>query len=355
MVRYSALAFLTVTLWLRGGLVTGQDEGRTSAGGTSRQATETAANSRLKSSIWEFGVVAPGTELQHRFALTNDTDKPWTVKYVTKTCACTVGDFSSRPVKPSEAMSIDVSLLAPNKDGNVHQVIMVDLKEPKSPVLCFVIKGEVHSPFAAVPPVVDFGQIALNQRPTRTVELRNYTDIDLSVAAVRCPDWLKAELQPVPSQGKKDPARQRWKLVLRPDPGMLKLGKATGTLEVVTSSDKIGPLLVPVNMQAKALLSAVPADLTFHTVEAGTVTQRAFFIDAAPELGELTETDLVASHNLGDKLEVRVSKTSTPSRFMVVGHFRPKRANAAVEGELEIKTRKEAAAAVRVRVSAVVK
>ena len=112
--------------------------------------------------------------------------------------------------------------------------------------------------------------------------------------------------------------------------------------------------MVPVTLQVKALLTAVPSQLSFSTVDVGSSVQKALFIEVAKELGELTETDLVCSHNLGDEFDVQVAKTATPNRFMLVGHLRPKRPQKTVEGVLEIATRKGTASPLRVAVSGIV-
>src|SRR5262249_24339224 len=170
-------------------------------------------NGRYRTTVWEFGVVRPGTELRHTFAIKNDTEIPWTVKYVSKSCACTVGEFSSKSVKPLEMLSVEVTFRV-EKEGTVHQSIVVDLKERKAPVLCFVMKGESRRPLSADPAMVDFGPVSSIDRVTRTVELRNYSDQDVSITRVEAPAWLKVEHRPIPNTSDKKQPRQAWNLVV---------------------------------------------------------------------------------------------------------------------------------------------
>src|SRR5438477_191297 len=60
------------------------------------------AKSRLRTDLWDFGIVSPGTELRHRYTITNDSTTTWTIRNVVPSCSCTPGEFSSRKIKPAE-------------------------------------------------------------------------------------------------------------------------------------------------------------------------------------------------------------------------------------------------------------
>src|SRR5262249_66411 len=110
-----------------------------------------APTSRLKTIVWEFGVLAPGKEARHRFTIPNPSTMTWTVKNGSKARACTVGELSSREVKPGASTTLEVVLRAPAREGSVHQSFMVEFAEPQAPLFNLAIEGEARNPVSAIP------------------------------------------------------------------------------------------------------------------------------------------------------------------------------------------------------------
>ena len=141
---------------------------------------------------------------------------------------------------------------------------------------------------------------------------------------------------------------------MQADVSQFKPGGEAPALEIRTSAATIEPIVIPVNVEIRAALEVAPNRLDFRLVPLGKTGQQALMLDVSPELGDLSEKDLVLTHDLGEQLQIQVFKMAAQSRFRLMAIFQPKRSTGAVRGELEIKARGKTAPAVRVPISALV-
>jgi hypothetical protein len=314
---------------------------------------EPASTSRLKVVVWDFGILAPGKEARHRFTITNTSTTTWTVKNVTKTCACAVGELSSREVKPGATTSLDVVFRAPAKEGTVHQAIMVEFENPKDPLFNLAIRGEARNPVSAVPTIIDFGRVATGTRPTQIVELRNYTDHDLEIVKVEAPEGIRVAHERGESKETEHRPRQVWTLTIHLDPAKVKADPRTAALVVHTNAKTPGPVRIPVIYRGQALLAGNPVRLSFGIVELGQTAEKSILVEASPALGALTDKDLVVKHPWANDVEVTVARTASAQRFLVTLRWKP-RGPARVAGNVEITVRDKTAPPVRVYVTGAV-
>jgi hypothetical protein len=304
---------------------------------------------RLRLATWDFGTSLPGKEMRHRFEIANPGPEPWTLLGVTSTCTCTVGELPSKTVRPGETAWLEVTFRAPPRDGKVSGHVMVEFAEP-GPLFQLMIAGEVRGLLAVDPPDLVFDYPPPGTRPSRTVRLHNRGDRDVKITRVEAPEWLRAEVRPADAPGPAGRPGQAWELVVQADVGKLRTASGSATLAVHTDTAPVGPAYLPVRLEAA--LEATPDRLPLGTVKPGAADRKRVLLKAGPGLGELTEKDLVVTHDLGDELDVQVHKEKSPRQFALSVRFQPKRARGEVEGELVIKTRKGGFPPVRVPVSA---
>jgi hypothetical protein len=209
----------------------------------------------------------------------------------------------------------------------------------------------VRSLLAAEPAALVFDYAPPGTRPSQTVKLRSRADRAVKLTRVAAPEWLRAEWRPADEPGADGRPRQAWELVVHADPDKVRSAPGPAALTVYTDSDEVGPAYIPVRVNPA--LEVAPAQLAFGAVPAGKTGQLKVSLKTAPTLGELTEKDLVVTHNLGDELDVQVHKGESPHQFELLVRFQPKTSLGPVGGDLEIKTRKEAVPPVRVTVSGI--
>jgi hypothetical protein len=314
----------------------GTQDDAAETGGVSSDYPLAAPPLRLRVVRWDFGTATPGKELSHQLEITNLSAEPWVLKHVTSTCSCTVGRLPGKTVKPGETAGLKVTYRAPLRNGKASGRVLFEFAEPGGPMLQLNIEGEVRSLLSADPPSLEFDYVPPGTRPSRTVRLRNYADQPVKITRVEAPAWLQAEWR---AGGGRGPG-QTWKLVLTADPNQLRFAPESATLAVHTDASRVGSAFIPVRL--KGPLEAVPEHLAFGTVAPGKTSVKKVLLRAAPDLGELTEKDVLLAHNLGDKLDVQVHQGKSPHQFVLLVRFQPKRPREEVEGVLKINTRKTA-------------
>lgn len=314
--------------------------------------TAPAADGRMRVIAWDFGTIAPGATAHHRFTITNNDSRTWTVRNVTPTCACTLGEFTPRVLKPGAAGSLDVDFRAGVKQAVVAKTILVEFKELNTPVFQLVVQGEVSDSLSALPAAVKFGRVAsgASAAPVRTVEVHNSSGRDVAITKVEHPDWVRVGHQPVEGKAPANGPRQKWTLRVRAEPGRLRPGLHTATVVVHTDGPGLEPLQIPVGLYLNAPLEPIPAHLTFEPVASGKTAQKTLFLEIAPDLQGVTAEDLELTHDFGEELEVPAPRQVTANRFLVTARFRPKRSPGKVKGELVIRAKGREVEPARVKV-----
>jgi hypothetical protein len=312
-----------------------------------------ASDSRLQIVTWDLGIVAPRTESRHTYTIQNASPATWTVKNITPSCSCTCGEFTRRVIKPSETASVDVVFRAGDRDGDVYQAIMVEFAETVAPAIQLAMKGEIRSLLSPSPSFVDFGRVS-TKLLNRSILLRNFSDQDVVITKIDGPDWLQTEAQPVERAQSATAPRQTWRIDVRADLGKFKATEAAA-LVVHTNAARIDPIVIPVRVERRPPLEVIPNRLEYGDVPVTRTRQQALLLDVAADVGDLSEKDIVLTHNLGDELQFQVVKISSQNRFRLLGIFRPQRSTGAVQGELEIKVRGKTVPPLQVPISAIVR
>jgi hypothetical protein len=315
-------------------------------------ATAPASDGRVRIVNWDFGTIAPGATAHHRFTITNNDSRTWTVRNVTPTCACTLGEFTPRVLKPAATGSLDVDFRAGAKQAMVAKTILVEFKEPNTPVFQLVVQGEVSDSLSALPAAVKFGRVAsgTGAAPVRTVEVHNSSAQDVAFTKVEAPEWVQVEYQPVEGKAPPNATRQRWTLQVRADPGRLRPGLHTATVVIHTDGPGLEPLRIPVGLYLNGPIEPIPGHLTFEPVASGKTVQKNVFLEVAPDLQGISVEDLEFTHNFGDELEVPAPRRVAANRFLVTARFRPRRSPGKVQGELVIRVKGQDVEPARVKV-----
>jgi hypothetical protein len=309
---------------------------------------------RLRAETWDIGATLPSQERTHSLDLANNSDQTWTLKRITSTCSCASAELSAKTIRPGETGKLTLHYRAPAQEGKVLGNLLIEFAERNSPVLQLNVEGRVRALLSADPPKVILEQPPVGGRASRTVTLRNFAEQSVTLTGVEAPDWVEAHLRPVaverlptPDSPSDPKPRQAWELVLHADPAKLPGASGSGNVAVRSDSEQVGSALIAVSL--KAPLEANPDYLTFDTAESRKNGIKVA-LRVAPALGELTEKDLVLSHQLGDELNVQVRKESA-NLFILLVRLQPKRTSVVPEGELEIRVNKPTVPPVRVRIA----
>jgi hypothetical protein len=74
---------------------------------------------------YDFGTVAEGTVVEHRFRFTNTGKVPLLISNARSTCGCTVPDWPREPIAPGQSGEIPVRFDTKNKTAGQRKPIMI--------------------------------------------------------------------------------------------------------------------------------------------------------------------------------------------------------------------------------------
>jgi hypothetical protein len=346
---------------------------------------------RLRMLQWDFGILAPGGMATHRLKITNPGPTPWRLMGVKPypPCQCAAAKLLSKTgrlrltaqamavaglawpgvvapvvpqrtlalavatydatarslvtVEPGETAWLEVTYRPTTGDGRKSGTIMVDFAYP-GPVFQLMVQGEVQTLLAAEPPRLEFNYSPkAGTRLRAKVKLSNHSGRPAKITHVEAPDWIQYDAEPVGKAGKV------WNVTVLANPGQLHAFSESAALVIHTDADGVGPVSIPVSLTPP--LKAMDDRLDFGTVEPGQERRQKVILRAIPELGKLTEKDLVLTHELGPELDVQVQKKGA-NVFELLVYFRPKSSRGHMEAEIKIKTRKEGVLPTHVRIVA---
>ncbi|MDD5668578.1 MAG: DUF1573 domain-containing protein [Candidatus Omnitrophica bacterium] len=93
--------------------------------------------------VWDFGQIKQGTEVNHVFTITNESQQPIKIKDINTSCGCTASEVKKKDLAPGESTEIGVTFKSSGYSGPVQQFVYVHTDKPEDPILKLTIKAEV--------------------------------------------------------------------------------------------------------------------------------------------------------------------------------------------------------------------
>lgn len=105
-------------------------------------ATAAATSVQIIDSLYDFGKVAEGQNVEYSYRFKNTGSQPLIVTNVSASCGCTVPEKPEAPIKPGETGLIKVKFNSEGRPGATHKAVTVlSNASPAFPDL--ILKGEV--------------------------------------------------------------------------------------------------------------------------------------------------------------------------------------------------------------------
>jgi len=127
----------------------------------------------------DFGVVAKGTQVSHRFKLTNGSEQSVHIASVTASCGCTTPECAQTLVKSHESTYIEVSMDTNRFQRQKLSTISVAFDLPQPNVVTLSVQVYIRPDIVVSPSSIDFGAVAEGLAGERR----------LSIAYTGRPDW----------------------------------------------------------------------------------------------------------------------------------------------------------------------
>jgi hypothetical protein len=229
-------------------------------------------------------------------------------------------------------MEVDVEYTAAPRNFDDRRRVGVEFVEENAPFVWLEIRARVRAPISIFPPRPTIVPARGGHRET-VFEVHNCTDQDVHALSVRSSTpWLTAR-SPVPTRHSDyAEARQVWQVVVEARPNGLPAGRHEAQVVIQTDCPAAPETTVPVELDVRGPVQALPGQLAFGTVPPGTPARRKVLLRYATEDTPPGSRYVFITHNLGVQLQVSYAALSAAHGELTAVLTPPEEA---VEGELK--------------------
>ncbi len=249
---------------------------------------------KIKTLVYDFGVVKPGFIGEHRFQIANPSDNAWKLLSVNVSCSCTATESSSTTIAPGATESMVVKYTAGQRTSDESQSVLVTYSGPDDPQFRLVLKAKVREPITCSPREILVNTVVGEQPVQHHFMVHNFGNSDwktLRIAGSK--PWLRVSSTLLPKRqdikGLGEP-RQSWRVLLHVDKVPLSQRRDSALLTIAQPGLDGFDGNVHVQLNTIPLVRASPSKLFFGECKAGAVTSRSLRIvfnqQVAPDSSE---------------------------------------------------------------------
>lgn len=260
----------------------------------------------------DFGTVARGAQMYHRFAITNIWAVPLEIMNVRVSCGCVTATVSKQSLQPRETGYLDVNMDARRFTGPKNVSIFVTVGPQYTSTATVRVSAVSRADVVFNPGEVNFGIVPCGQKAVQMVDVEYAGALDWKVSEViKNGAPLDVDLDPL----YREPGRVGYRIrtTLKPDapPGLL---RCEVQLKTNDPASPFVPLLVEANVQAS--LSVAPSSVTFGPAKVGEVLVKRVMVRAGKPF------HIVGVEGLGDGIEADIPSTLGATQWLTL-KFRP--------------------------------
>jgi hypothetical protein len=126
-----------------------------------------------------FGVVARGAEVTHRFRIRNIYKEDVQIANVTTTCGCTAPQFDGTPVKTGGETYVTITMDTNRFQHQKNSTVTVTFAQPRYAEVRIPVEVYIRSDVVLTPGSINFGAVGVGEKVDRTIE----------IAYAGRPDW----------------------------------------------------------------------------------------------------------------------------------------------------------------------
>ena len=299
----------------------------------------------LNETTHDFGVVARGAKVEHRFIVENIYEEDANVKSVTSSCGCSSPQINRRFLKTWEKAEILVILDTRGFLGRKDATITVEFDKPFSAEVQLHVHAYIRSDMVVQPGAVLFGSVSQGEEAKQVVSISYAGRDDWRLVKLECsnPAIVATAIPTHPSVGQ---VAYSMSVTLKPNapPGYFR-----DQLVLVTNDYDVRAARVPVAVEGLviAALSVQPSSLLMGVVQPGRAATHNLVIQGR------TPFRIVAVRSSDERFQCKASNDSKRVHVLPVTLLAPeaKATAGAVNAKLRIETDLTGANTVEVGVS----
>lgn len=228
------------------------------ATGREKQASSGAGTIKFESVFKDFGSVKRGEMLTAKFSYVNSGSGPLIIQGVQASCDCTtVETAKGKSLAPGQAGVIEVVFDTTDYSGRVTKAVTVITNERPMPDRTLTVTALVNSEIVAEPPLVDFGDVVVNQTPQQVIRIKNFMKNEFKI------DKLRYNEEVLDIGYKKE--GKDWVLHVKLKPTVA-IGFLKDTIYVKNNSTALPEMPIPVRATIKGPIAYSPGYIEFGSI-----------------------------------------------------------------------------------------
>lgn len=153
-------------------------------------------------SQYDFGLMDPLTVAEHTFEIKNLGEASLVIKGGPSSCKCTLSDLENAILEPGETYPVTLRWNSGHASREFQQVAIVNTNDPLNEEIQLIIKGEVRSVLAAIPPTVNLNRLIPEAKTSSQFVLYSQIWDEMEVVRVESSnDHISAEHTDEPYKG----------------------------------------------------------------------------------------------------------------------------------------------------------
>lgn len=117
----------------------------------------------------DFGRLAQGSQVSHRYTVTNSSDQPLSIESVQSSCGCTAALVAEKNLAPGQSSAIEVRFTSGKLSGPFHKTVRVSTRPEGTLVLS--LRGSIQPDYLADPSALNLGTIKMGAETSRSLLL----------------------------------------------------------------------------------------------------------------------------------------------------------------------------------------
>ncbi len=246
--------------------------------GASDAASQEWARKMFDHTSHDFGVVARGAKVDHRFTLENSYEEDVRIASVRATCGCTAMEVSKRHLKTWETAEIVATLDTRNFLGRKDSTITVVFDLPFPAEVQLLVRSYIRSDVVVQPGAVQFGSVNQGTAMERRVTVSYAGRADWRIDQVECSN---PSIEPSLVETGRSAGQVTYDLSVRLT-GDAPLGYLRDQLVLITNDQNPRAARVPVAIEGVVVsaLSVRPSPLMLGVLAAGQAVTRQLVVQA---------------------------------------------------------------------------
>lgn len=213
----------------------------------------------------DFGTVARGAKVVHKFKFTNRYDRPLVIRSVRTSCGCTRPTAPQKVIQPGETGSILAEFNTRSFLGNRSATITVSFSSPIVTEVQLTVKGNIRGDVVFQPGELEIRDLSPGKTGSVSTEIHYAGSPEWQVIDVQSSlPWLQAELKEL----ERGNGRVKYRLTVQMD-GDFPVGLLRDQLTIVTNDQKNSRIPLSFVARVESVLTISPERIEFSKTEGG--------------------------------------------------------------------------------------